>query len=108
MVAQERTVSASDFGWLVGSLCQLNRLPFDPSLLFQKFPSPHSIRQLIEALRSFGFRTGEGRIAKAAYPCVGFLAGEEPKAALLVKRDAERVLYSWPGARRRRRRRSAR
>jgi subfamily B ATP-binding cassette protein HlyB/CyaB len=98
LAAQERAVSASDFGWLVGSLCQLNRLPFDPSLLFQKFPAPHSIGQLIEALRSFGFRTGEGRIAKAAYPCVGFLAGEEPKAALLVKRDAERVLYFVAGS----------
>jgi subfamily B ATP-binding cassette protein HlyB/CyaB len=53
---------------------------------------------LIEALRSFGFRTGEGRIAKAAYPCVGFLAGEEKKPALLVKRDAERLLYFVAGS----------
>ena len=97
MAAQDRAVSAGDFGWLVGSLCQLNRLPFDPSLLFQKFPAPHSVRQLIEALRSFGFRTGEGRIAKAAYPCVGFLAGDETKPALLVKRDAERLLYFVAG-----------
>jgi ATP-binding cassette, subfamily B, bacterial HlyB/CyaB len=98
LAAQERTVSASDFGWLVGNLCQLNRLPFDPSLLLQKFPAPHSIGQLIEALRAFGFRTGEGRIGKAAYPCVGFLAGEERKPALLVKRDAERVLYFAAGS----------
>jgi len=98
LAAQEKAVSAGDFGWLVGSLCQLNRIPFDAALLLQKFPAPHSVRQLIEALRSFGFRTGEGRIAKAAYPCVGFLAGEEKKPAIIVKRDAERLLYFVAGS----------
>ena len=91
-------IAEGHFGWLVGSLCQLNRIPFDAALLLQKFPAPHSVRQLIEALRSFGFRTGEGRIAKAAYPCVGFLAGEEKKPAILVKRDAERLLYFVAGS----------
>jgi len=91
-------VAEADFAWTIGSLCQINRIPFDPALLLQKFPAPHSVRQLIEALRSFGFKTGEGRIAKAAYPCVGFLAGDEPKPALLVKRDAERLLYFVAGS----------
>jgi len=90
-------VSESDFVWTVGSACQLNRLPFDPALLLQTFPAPHSFQQLIEALRSFGFRTGEGKISKAAYPCVGFLAGDEKKPALLIKRDAERLLYFVAG-----------
>ena len=90
-------VAEADFAWTIGSLCQINRIPFDPALLLQKFPAPHSFQQLVEALRSFGFRTGEGKIAKAAYPCVGFLAGEEPKPALLVKRDAERLLYFVAG-----------
>ena len=97
MAAQDKELSAGDFGWVVGSLCQLNRIPFDAALLLQKFPAPHSLRQLIEALRSFGFKTGEGDLAKAAYPCVGFLAAEA-KPALLVKRDAERLLYFIAGS----------
>jgi subfamily B ATP-binding cassette protein HlyB/CyaB len=94
---QNKAVSAGDFGWLIGSLCQINRIPFDPALLLQKFPAPHSFQQLVEALRSFGFKTGEGKISKAAYPCVGFLSGDEKKPALLVKRDAERLLYFVAG-----------
>jgi ATP-binding cassette, subfamily B, bacterial HlyB/CyaB len=90
-------IAAPDFAWTIGSLCQLSRIPFDPSLLFQKFPAPHSVRQLIEALCSFGFRIGEGRLAKSAFPCVGFVAGEGVKPALLVKRDAERLLYFVAG-----------
>ena len=85
-------VAESDFAWTVGSLCQINRIPFDPALLLQKFPAPHSVRQLIEALRSFGFRTGEGMLAKSAFPCLAFLTGNAAKPALLVKRDAERLL----------------
>ena len=40
-------MSASDFVWLVGSLCQINRLPFDAALLLQRFPAPHW-HQLLE------------------------------------------------------------
>ncbi|MGH7603113.1 MAG: peptidase domain-containing ABC transporter [Gemmatimonadaceae bacterium] len=93
-----KAVTAEDFGWLIGSLCQINRIPFDPSLLFQKYPAPHSGRQLVEALRSFGFRTGEGKLAKGVYPCVGFVVGDSPKPALLLKRDAERLLYFVAGS----------
>ncbi|MDH4260602.1 MAG: peptidase domain-containing ABC transporter, partial [Gammaproteobacteria bacterium] len=91
-------VAETDFAWTIGSLCQINRIPFDPALLLRKFPAPHSVHQLIEALRSFGFRTGEGKLAKSAYPCLGFLAGEAAKPALLVKRDAERLLYFVAGS----------
>ena len=87
----------SDFAWTLGSLCQLNRIPFDPALLLQKFPAPHDTRQLVEALRSFGFRTGEGNLATAVYPCIGFAAASA-KPALLVKRDAERLLYFVSGS----------
>jgi subfamily B ATP-binding cassette protein HlyB/CyaB len=103
------SLAEGDFAWLIGSLCQINRLPFDPALLLQRFPAPHSAQQLHEALRAFGFRTGEGELAKAAYPCIGFLpASERPRGdaadseslrpALLVKRDAERLLYFKAGS----------
>jgi subfamily B ATP-binding cassette protein HlyB/CyaB len=91
------SLTEGDFAWLVGSLCQINRLPFDPALLLQRFPAPHSVRQLLEALRALGFKTGEGELAKAAYPCVGLLSGDAPRPALLVKRDAERLLYFEAG-----------
>lgn len=91
-------VAEADFAWTVGSLCQLNRIPFDPALLLQKFPAPHSLRQLIEALRAFGFRTGEGKIAKSVFPCLGFLSGDAPRPAILLKRDAERLLYFVAGS----------
>jgi subfamily B ATP-binding cassette protein HlyB/CyaB len=97
-----------DFAWLVGSLCQINRIPFDSTLLLQRFPAPHSVRQLHEALRALGFKTGEGNLAEAAFPCIGFLAGDGRGArpgesnsfrpALLVKRDAERLLYFAAGS----------
>ncbi|MEX2241777.1 MAG: peptidase domain-containing ABC transporter, partial [Burkholderiales bacterium] len=91
-------VAEADFAWTIGSLCQINRIAFDPALLLQKFPAPHSVGQLIEALRAFGFRTGEGKLAKSVYPCLGFLSGEAPKPALLVKRDAEQLLYFVAGS----------
>jgi ATP-binding cassette, subfamily B, bacterial HlyB/CyaB len=88
-------VSRADFVWLIGSLCQVNRLPFDPALLLQRFPAPHSTRQLVEALRSLGFRTGEGALAKAALPCIGFLEG---KPAIVVKCDGAELLYFEAGS----------
>jgi subfamily B ATP-binding cassette protein HlyB/CyaB len=91
-------VAEADFAWLVGSICQINRIPFDPALLLQRFPAPHSIKQFVEAAHSLGFRTGEGELSKAAFPCVGFIAGEAPRPAILVKRDAERLLYFVAGS----------
>jgi subfamily B ATP-binding cassette protein HlyB/CyaB len=113
------SLTEGDFAWLVGSVCQINRLPFDSALLLQRFPAPHSLRHLHEALHSLGFRTGDGALAKAAYPCIGFLPADERAASdpgagdcttndtaarrsvrpvLLVKRDAERLLYFEAGS----------
>jgi len=90
------------FVWLAGSLCQLSRIPFDPSLLLQRFPAPHSFRQLLEALQSLGFRTGNSplpeRLRDLKVPCISFLKGDAPKPAILVKADAERVLYFEAGS----------
>lgn len=93
----EQTLSRADFIWLIGSLCQVNRLPFDPALLLQRFPAPHSPRQLLEALQSLGFRTGQGTLAKAAYPCIAFLKGETPKPAIVIKSEGAAFLYFEAG-----------
>ena len=90
-------LAEADFAWLVGSLCQINRVPFDPVLLLQRFPAPHSIQRFLEALQSLGFRAGDGELAKAAFPCVGFLAGDVQRPVILARRDAERLLYFVAG-----------
>jgi ATP-binding cassette, subfamily B, bacterial HlyB/CyaB len=96
---RQQGLSGESFVWLVGSLCQLNRIPFDPALLLQRFPAPHDTRQLQEACRALNFRTGTGSIAKAGFPCIAFLkGGEAPRPALIVKGDRERVLYFEAGS----------
>lgn len=92
----ERGLSRGDFVWLIGSFCQINRLPFDSALLLQRFPAPHSMRQLLEALRSLGFRTGEGVLSRAAFPCIAFLNNERP--AIVIKADGAELLYVEAGS----------
>jgi ATP-binding cassette, subfamily B, bacterial HlyB/CyaB len=86
------------FVWLVGSFCQLNRAPFDAALLLQRFPAPHSLRQVREALLSLEFKVGDGRLKRRVLPCVAILKGDNPHPALLLKGDDERVLYFPAGA----------
>ena len=93
----QRKLSGEQFIWLVGSVCQLSRVPFDPELLLQRFPAPHDTRQLVEACQGFGFRTGEGAAAKASFPCIAFLK-EDARPALMVKADRKRVLYFEAGS----------
>ncbi len=87
-----------DFAWLMGSLCQLNRIPFDPQLLLQRFPAPNSVKQVIEAMHSLGFRAGEflvpgNSLTGLKFPCVAFLKGEQTRPGIFFKADAERILY---------------
>jgi ATP-binding cassette, subfamily B, bacterial HlyB/CyaB len=96
MGAQE--LAQRDFVWLAGSLCELNRLPFDAALLLQRFPAPHSERQLLEALQSLGFRIGDGLLAKASFPCVGFLRGEASRPAIVLRCDGAKYLYFEAGS----------
>jgi subfamily B ATP-binding cassette protein HlyB/CyaB len=96
-------VEGRDFVWLVGSLCQLSRVPFDPQLLVQRFPPPYSVRHLHEAAKALGFRTGDHVMNGAAldgvrFPCVGFVKGDSPRPAILVKADRERLLYFAAGS----------
>ena len=90
--------SAQDFVWLMASLCQLNRIPFDTALLLERFPAPHSGQQLIEAVQSLGFHTGEGARAAPSSPSVGFLKGESPRPAIIVRADGERLMYFEAGS----------
>jgi len=93
-----QALSQRDFAWLVGSLCQINRIAFDAELLLQRFPAPHVAGQLREALQALGFRTGEAPLAKAPYPCIAFLKGETTRAAIVMRADAGRLLYFEAGS----------
>src|SRR5438477_9591577 len=93
-----QAIAQGDFVWLLGSLCQINRLPFDAALLLQRFPAPHSSRQLLEALQSLGFRTGESDLAKASFPCIAFLKGDAPRPALALRSDGKQLLYFEAGS----------
>ncbi len=88
----------AEFVWLTGSLCHANRLPFDAALVLQRFPAPHTVRQLLEALQSLGFKVGEAALAKAVFPCVAFLKGEPERPVLVVQAKGEELLYFEPGS----------
>ena len=91
-------LTRDQFVWLAGSLCQINRVLFDAALLLQRFPAPHNVRQLIEALHAFGFRAAEGSFSKLALPCVAFLRGEVLSPVLVVKSDERQLLYFRTGS----------
>src|SRR6185503_2764648 len=75
------------------------RRPFDAALLLQHFCAPHSMRQLHEALRSLGFRVGEGRLEKASFPCIAFPKGEASRPAIVLKSDGRQLLCFEAGGR---------
>ena len=52
-------LSTSDFAWLLGSLCQTHRIPWDSALALQLFPPPYFLATLREAGAHYGFRFGE-------------------------------------------------
>jgi subfamily B ATP-binding cassette protein HlyB/CyaB len=90
------------FGWLIGALCRIHRLPFDAALLGQQFPPPHDRAQLIDAARAFGFRAGraslgDGSLAGAPLPMIAFLR-PDATPGLILKHDRERILYVEAGS----------
>lgn len=52
---EEHPISRNTFVWLVGSLCQMHRLPFDEALLIQQFVPPYSTTTVLSALSELGF-----------------------------------------------------
>ena len=67
-------LEGEDLLWLLGSLCQIGRVPFDPALVAQEFPPPHSTVTLHEAARALGFKTGERSVTAAVLPGLTFPA----------------------------------
>ncbi len=107
MAAQYSSASAlstADFAWLLGSLCQTQRIPWDPTLALQQFAPPYSVATLREAGSQFGFRFGQAQMRTldwehAAFPLIAFRADDDSlRPALIAKVGDGRVLYFEPGS----------
>src|SRR6266702_2379171 len=116
-------MSREHFEWILGSLCQLHRVPFDPALLAQQFPPPYDRAALLGAAKALDFRVGERTVGAKALvalplPCVAFLKrseeaplqadpesasaqkeeGPASKPALIVKAGDKGMLYFEAGS----------
>jgi len=110
-----------DLLWLLGSLCQLHRIPFDPVLIQRQFPPPSTRVTLTTALTALGFKVGglpipaSGSLQDIPLPAIAYLQPEQPSAEpdaadtqaeavevlcpiLIIKADSERVMYFRPGS----------
>lgn len=89
--------------WVLGSLAQLHRVPFDPRLALQHFPPPYSALTLQEAAERLGFKLGAHDLSRSdltrlPLPAIGFLtsdprvdarASTDPVSTAGAPRDAE-------------------
>jgi subfamily B ATP-binding cassette protein HlyB/CyaB len=48
------TLSTAHFLWVLGNLCRIHRIAFDPNLILQRFPRPHSLSTLTRAAGAVG------------------------------------------------------
>ena len=85
---------------MLGSLCQVHRIPFDPALVARQHPPPHSAGTFIEAATALGFRVGRcdsstHPVAGLTFPLVALLRGSGVAAdlALVVRADGDRLLF---------------
>jgi subfamily B ATP-binding cassette protein HlyB/CyaB len=95
--------------WLLGSLCQLNRIPFSPELLLKEFPPPHGLPAALEAMRRLGFEanTRKARAARLEKLPVPFVALMESAPfsttprflpAIVLRIEADRILWCPAGS----------
>jgi ATP-binding cassette, subfamily B, bacterial HlyB/CyaB len=76
--APRAPIEAADLVWALGSLCALNRVPFDADLLLRQFAPPYTTDTLIHAARALGFRVklkhcAVGEIPAQSLPCLAAL-----------------------------------
>lgn len=75
--AQGFPIATQELIWAMGSYCALHRKAFDPTLLLQQFPTPHSSDSLIQAARALGFRIKR-------QPCAPHALASLPMPCLVV------------------------
>lgn len=111
MQTSEGGLGYQELLWLLGSLCSLYRIPFDPKLVEQDFPPPHSHATFHEAARALGFKTGHiahpGDWQKLPLPAIAFLRAIPENSAeeavptipvLILKTDGQKLLYFRAGS----------
>lgn len=78
MVGISTPVGRQALVWALGSLCQINRVPFDAGLLSQHFPPPATLGTFLHALQAYGFKAEARPVTKDSFaslvfPCVAVL-----------------------------------
>ena len=89
------------FAWIVGTLCATHRIPLDPRLIDREFPPPHARQSVLRVLTALGLRCGEvpwprKGLESLSLPAIAFTASDSPTPALILRVDADRVLYLTP------------
>lgn len=79
---QERSFRVDEFFWLLGSLCNLHRVPFDEKLVRSGLRPDRTVHTFLQTVRSLGFRVGMGKPsandwATIRLPFVAFLRKDE-------------------------------
>jgi len=102
-------INNADFVWLLASLCQLHRIPFDSDLVIRQNPPPHTLTQLLKALNDMGLETQTARFdarscERMVLPFIAFKKMEsfaphsEPTTlVLIIQSDGEQVAYFSAG-----------
>lgn len=113
-------IATQELVWAIGSFCALHHRAFDPALLIQQHPGPHSSDSLIRATRALGFRIkrqdcAPPKLASMAMPCLVVLRPEfgdgstqqatlspdqeaTPRLALLCQMNASQVGFFAAGS----------
>lgn len=105
-------LTQQDLLWTLGSICQLNRVPFDARLAAQDLPPPHGVPALLEGLQRLGFEVSSrsartARLARLPTPFLALVGGASAaiapvgaakaatavQPALILRIEADRILY---------------
>lgn len=73
-----RRTNTGDCFWLLGSPCNLYRIPFDAAQAASRFPQSYTLATFHEAAGALGFKTGSRPLPsdgweKLPFPCIAFL-----------------------------------
>ncbi|TCS72638.1 subfamily B ATP-binding cassette protein HlyB/CyaB [Sulfuritortus calidifontis] len=87
-------ISHDELLWLLGSLCNRYRIPFDAALIAQEFPPPYTLATFHEAARSLGLKTGNRELPGVDWqglplPAIAFIRATPQHAADVVEGGKE-------------------
>ncbi len=120
MEKYKEVLSKGDMLWLLASLCDVHRKPFDAKLIIQQFTPPYDIATLLHATSVLGFATEliEQHAVNAdstTFPCIAFIkqnlgefdtSNQEESATaksdllrpvFVAHKSKDRIVYFKPG-----------